>query len=234
MRNSLILFLAFAFAFALASGPGQVLAQSPEATRLDLSDSGRSYLEAVGRRVNADVGYYSPDGAAPELATQEQLQPQARAWDGELDADAVEILLAVAAALVLAAALYQAWRFGAPASVSLRSRPRNAAAAARGGAAPAETAETAPPTLADVMAGDEWNAAVVARARAALARPAARHDLRWRTSWTARELLGRLPREEAERLRPLVAAAEHVQFGGRQASEAEVARFAPLLGGEAA
>lgn len=233
MRKSLVSLILV----VLAPSALPAAAQTPPPP-LELSESGRSYLETVGRRVNGDVGYYSPTGAIPELATGEAPPKPARDGREGLDPGTLKLLLGAAAVLALAAVLFQVWRFGAPVSVSLRARPRDAASAPRPKRNAGEAPDAAAPTLAEIMAVADRNAALVDLARGALARAAARHDMRWRTSWTARELLGRLPHEVAYGLRPLVRAAEHVQFGGRDVTEAEFARFvavaAPLLEGDRA
>ena len=72
--NAVKLILLFLFSWI-----SKAIAQSPEATTLDLTESGRSYLEAVGRRVDSDIVYYNPNLAAPELTTREQ--PSARESD---------------------------------------------------------------------------------------------------------------------------------------------------------
>ncbi|WP_177236128.1 DUF4129 domain-containing protein [Albimonas pacifica] len=203
-----------------------------------MSESGRSYLETVGRRVDADVTYADPNAPLPERATRGLPQRPGRDWSGVVPAVSLKIVLGAIAVLVLAGVALHVRRFGAPVSASFRAQPRNAAAAARTGGRPPETTETTPPSLAEIMARDDWSAAVVDLARSALLQAAERHGMRWRSSWTARELLARLPRDAAGGLRPLVRAAEHVQFGDREMSEAEFARLArsvaPLFDGRAA
>lgn len=230
--NAVKLILLFLF-----SGNSMAIAQSPEATTLDLTESGRSYLEAVGRRVDSDIVYYNPNLAAPELTTREQ--PSARESD---DAGASwpvsRHVFTGIAILILAGVLYQIWRFGAPVSVSLTSRPSDAARAMRMTDGATDAPDTAPLALGEILAISDYNAALVELARSALAQTAERNGMRWQTSWTARELLRRLPGDAAERLRPLVWTAEHVQFGNRDVSADEFTRYAndvaPLLSESAA
>jgi hypothetical protein len=229
MRN-IALILSFLF---LISGNLPALAQSPEAASLDLSDSGRSYLETVGRRVDSRVVYYDPNQAAPELNTNQRVER--RRDNADAPALPSRHVFTAIAVLFLAGVLFQVWRFGSPVSVSLTSRPSDAARALRKTDGVVDETDTAPMGLADILAMNDWNTAVVELARSALAKAAEQNGMRRQTSWTSRELLRRLPREAAERLRPLVATAELVQFGNRSVGQDEFTQYAkdiaPLLDG---
>lgn len=182
-------------------------------------------METVGRRVNGDVVYYNPNLAAPELTTREQ--PSATEQDGAgASLPIPRHVFTVISILILAGVLYQVWRFGAPVSVSLTSRPSDAARAVGRTDSRRDGMDETPLALSEILAIGDWNAALVELARSGLVAAADRHGMRWQTSWTARELLRRLPSDEAARLRPLVWAAEHVQFGKGHVGEDEFTRHA--------
>ena len=227
--------LQLAFVVLLA-GPTAVFAQNSEATPLELSESGQSYLETVGRRVDSNVVYYNPRRDAPELNTRARL-PQQDRNGSEVNAPLNRHFFTAVAILILAGVCYHIWRFGSPVSVSLTSRPSEAARAMRVSDPGGDEPDATPLALTEILALDNWNVALVELARTALAQAAEQNGMRWQTSWTARDLLRRLPREVADGLRPLVWTAEHVQFGNRTVGEAEFARYAhditPLLKGGA-
>ncbi|WP_339949737.1 hypothetical protein [uncultured Albimonas sp.] len=126
--------------------------------------------------MNGDVACYSPEGALPEPATRGQPQQPERDRSGNLTADSLDLLLGGIAVAVLAGIPHHLWRFGAPAPASPRARPNETCP---------EATAAALPTLAEILAIDDRNAALVELARRALMRAADRTGMRWQTSWIA-------------------------------------------------
>lgn len=225
--------------FALVFGACPATAQDPAAESIELSESGEAYLRTISRRINAGVAYYDPTRAAPELTT--DARPERSSPADDIDIEPVLFswnFWTILATVILAIVLFQVWRAGAPLAVSLRARPRDASRDLRPSHSVEGEEDAPPPGLAEILAMPDRNLAIIELARRALTHVAEQNDLRWQTSWTARELMRRLPAEAADRLRPLVRTAEHVQFGDRDVAEDEFQSHAnqmtPLLSGGAA
>lgn len=220
----------------LISGASPNPAKAQQAETMELSDSGRDYLETVGRRVNPNVAYFNPDRAAPELTTTARPTPARDRGDPSRPPVSNHVFTAIAV-IVLAGVAFQIWRSGSPVSVSLRSRPKDAARALRASASPDDPDTPVDLPLSDILKIGDRNLALVELARKALSEVASRNGMHWQTSWTARDLLRRLPRDAGDGLRPLVRTAEHVQFGDRTVGEDEFQAHAEdvrrLLGGAA-
>ena len=200
----------------LAATAPPSLAQSAQVESLEISDGGRDYLRTVGRRVDTNVAYYAPGSAAPELTTTETPVVEDRG-----PTEVPRFVIGAIAALILALVLFQAWRFGSPLSVSLRANTRDVVRVGPSRHGPEVPNDPTATAYRDILSIADKSAALVELARSALALAAGNNDLRWQSSWTARDLLRRLPREEGEALRPLVRLAEHVQFGQHSISEDE-------------
>lgn len=206
-----------------AALPG--LAKAQQAEQMEITESGKGYLQSVGRRVNSNVAYYDPNRAAPELTT--NARPEDRAERREVTPTRIpDHVFTAIAALVLIAVAIHIWRSGAAVSVSLRKRPGNAARDLRRSGSVDDDGAAEALQLSEILRMEDRNLALVELARRVLTDVAQQNGMHWQSSWTARDLLRRLPRDLREAMRPLVQVAEHVQFGDRHVAEEEFTFFA--------
>jgi len=215
----------------------QAFAQEATRSLFEVSPSGEAYLDSLRyRRIDTDVAYFDPTAPPPELKTTEE-PPKERdrsgtfrtmSWEGRFS-------YALFSALVIAGIAYLFYRFGGRFSVSLRPQLSNPSVKKRTGEALVEGGLRLPDNLRQILNMPDRNAALVLLAQTALEKSAAFHGLLVQQSWTWRDALRRLPRDQKEMpaLRELVLASERVQFGGRNVSEDEFGRHVeqikPLL-----
>ncbi|MEM9047218.1 MAG: DUF4129 domain-containing protein [Pseudomonadota bacterium] len=191
---------------------------------MQLTDSGRAYLEAAGRWVQGDVAYFDPSRAAPPLETRAEPETADAAPTGPQGGglQAPEIPLILLSLVVLVGAGVFFWRNRGSVAVSFRrsadnpSRPK-----AKPAMAVATGNETAP--LAGILSQKNRQTALILLARRVLDDVVAANDLLLQDSWTARDAIRRLPaaQNHLDALKALVLAAEGAQFGDRPVSDAE-------------
>lgn len=222
-----------------------VAAQDTAAAQLDIGPSGKAYLEAVGRRVNSDVGYFDPNAARPELDVKQpidrEIAPQKRhedIWDVLADISPyverwhVQLIFW----LLLAGLVYLIVRNSGGLNVSLRVAPRDAHR--QSGAAPKPQADTpdVPQSLQAILGQKDRSLALIAMVHALLSHLSEQSGILRQRSWTARDTLRRLPGDQSysAALRKMILASERAQFGNHSVSEEEFARHLavarPLLG----
>lgn len=197
-------------------------AEQPRETGLDITDTGKEYSRVIRkRRINGNVAYFDPSAPAPDLKT-DQEPPKER--ETQIDGDAIEQIPAVAkiiSFIVLAGIIYLFIRYGSGMSIAVRSAADNPERARRRKAEQQGSFAHIPADLASILKIADRREALVALAQGALARAVSSHGLLWHKSWTARDALRQLPRDQQHRkaLADLVAFGERVHFGGRDVSE---------------
>ena len=211
------------------------LAQEAEEQSVTINASGEAYLRAIRvRGVDADVVYFDPTAPAPALETDQEPEPDPGDLTTSVDFGSSRTLVGILAAAVLATALFVAIRFGSGFTVSMGRDPGNLSRRgkpARGFA----VADDVPSDLATILKMTDRREALVALAQSALARAVTAHGILLQKSWTARDALRRLPRDQTHReaLAALVAAGERVSFGGRDVTDEvfneHVAKIRPLF-----
>ena len=219
----------------LLSGVAMAQTTEDEAARttepLEIGQSGEAYLKAVGRRIDTEVAYFDPTRPAPKLETDRT--PPATLSERE-SVTPSETAAVIVAGVVLAAVLFAFFRFGSGISVSLRAQSANPERAAQARAA-MEIASREPKDLREILNMPDRRKAIVALAQSTLSRVISANSLLAQRSWTARDALRRIPRDQAHLgdVRDLVFAAERVQFGDREISqsefEAHVERVRPIF-----
>lgn len=199
-----------------------VIGQEASAERLEVLQSGEAYLRAVRlRRIKTDVVYYDPTGPAPRLDTRQR--PERQADRSKAIWSISNLPTALIAIAVLIAIANFSFRFGGGVSVSFGRDPENsgrARAAARGVA----LAGAARPKSVDAILNiPDRREALMMLAQNALATTVETNGILLQRSWTARDALRRIPKdqEHLDALRALVLASERVHFGGRDVTEDE-------------
>lgn len=207
-------------------------AQAAEAVRepMELSESGRAYLEAIsGRGIVSDVRYYDPFAPAPELKINAGPTEEPKAErGGGVSINPVIILIFAA---LLAGVVYAGTQFGGARIVSFARAPTSG----RRRRAPSDS-ETAgwPDTAGHLDVGEigkisDRRTALMLLAQQALSKAAEANGLRIARSWTVRDVLRRLPADwpHLAALHRIASANEITHFGGRAVSEEA---FQSLLG----
>lgn len=230
IAQSLCAFLLLASATAAQDAPVRI---DPGAT-----ESSEAYSQAVRwRRVHDAVQYFDPNGAAPSanLRLRERRAPTEPARSPVEDRT-IGTALAV---LVVAGVVLLVLRFGNFSTLGLGTGdPARRPAAGTGQDAEAEGPVSY--DLRDILSMPDRAQAVHMLLAAALVRAAEEVDLYLHPSWTARDILRRIPASWTGRgaLGDLTRVAEEVHFGGRTISEDEFDRVArgvvPLFRGGAA
>ena len=229
MRKRVIPLLVAVFAVSLFAT--ELLAQEVVRQRQH-SEAGSEYLRSVRfRGINTDVVYYDPLAPAPSLDTSERpvRRPQNQTdsdWSGSRT-----VTIAVTA-VVLTALAFLFFRYGGGISISLRHASENPHRPSRGThAAGVLETERLPDSLDAVVQIKDRRRALVLLAQAALSRVLDAHGVLLQRSWTARDALRHIPREQdhLDVLRSLVHASERAHFGGRDVSEGEF-RYACFAG----
>jgi len=207
-------------------------AQAAEAVRepMELSESGRAYLEAIsGRGIVSDVAYYDPFAPAPELKISAAPTEKPKVERGS--GFSIQLVMVLIFAALLAGVVYAATQFGGARIVSFARAP----ASGRRRRAPSDT-ETAgwPDTADNLDVGEigkisDRRAALMLLAQCALSTAAKANGLRIARSWTVRDTLRRLPADwpHLAALHRIASAHEITHYGGRAVSEEA---FQSLLG----
>ena len=206
--------------------------QAAEAVRepMELSESGRAYLEAIsGRGIVSDVRYYDPFAPAPELKISDGPTEKPKA---EQDSGfSFQLVVVLIFAALLAGVVYAATKFGGARIVSFARAP----ASGRRRRAPGD-GETAgwPDTADNLDVGEigkisDRRAALMLLAQRALGKAAEANGLRIARSWTVRDVLRHLPTDwpHLAAMHRIASAYEITHFGGRAVSEEA---FQSLLG----
>lgn len=207
-------------------------AQEAVAEPLEIEQSGTDYLTAIRlRRIDAGVGYFDPNAPPPKLET--RLEPQRlrdQSGDGADSVNWPPLLITLAVLLVVG---YIFVRFGGGITGLVSRSVENAERVRQEKNALADV--EVPASLERILGLNDKRQALVLLARNALAATVAANGVFLQRSWTARDALGYIPRDQSnlDALRALVMASERVQFGGRDVSEdefdAHLSRVRPLL-----
>lgn len=222
-----------------AQGAGETGGDQGPATReqLELSASGEAYLRAVGRRVDTQVGYYDPTRAVPPLDTdQEPETADATDPDGTARRSQADWPTILVTMLLIAGVAFLFFRFGGRIPVSLRPQLTDAERARQpAGDLPQTDITKGATTLRAILGMGDPEAAIVALMQTALTQVVRANGLLLQKSWTARDVLRRLPgtQPHMDALRALVLEAERVHFGGRRITredlDGHIERVRPLL-----
>ncbi len=227
----------FTCLIALALVP-QARAQQATQEPLSIGPSGEAYIQAVRRRgIDTDVAYFDPTAPAPRLETDQEPDrtPAERRSAGDLIVN--PSVMGIVAAVILIVILFFFFRFGGNMSVSLKGDAQNLARTPKSARRKQQGIASLPNDLAAILSIQDRRQALVLLAQSALSRAITANGLLLQRSWTARDALRRLPREQQhlDALSDLVAAGERVHFGGRDVPEEmfrdHVARIKPLFRG---
>lgn len=204
----------------------------------EVSQSGDEYLRSIGR-IDTNVSYIDPNAPPPPFRTDQAVDPAADYPDTNVTGNAAStrfnVFTLVAAALLIAVvAMFIV--YGGGLQVSLRRQTDNASRAKTPRAAvPGSLAAARPSGLKSILAITDRREALVRLAQSALVRTVAANGILLQDSWTARDALRRIPRDQSllTDLRALVYDSEGVLFGDRDVTEDRfqdhVARISPLL-----
>ncbi len=220
--------------FFLLCAPQVAVSQAvPQST--EISPSGQEYLRAIrARGVQSDVRYFDPTAPAPALETRETPSPRSdtsgSSGFGRLDAPATVIAL-----LILGAVIATFLRFGGSSRLALSKNITNAERRGRAGSSdlPQDTVDT--PDLAAILKNPDRKAALIALAQLLMSRGIAANGLLLQRSWTARDVLRRIPQDQSYRqeLQELILMGERVHFGDHPVSAADfdgfLSRARPVL-----
>lgn len=211
------------------------IADAEEASRqpLEIGDSGRAYMQALGfRGIETDVGYFDPTAPPPPLDTRAKPRPPTPDEDNPAQ---MSLPIALVAGVILAGLALLALRYGGGISIALQAEPADPRRAAGTKFVSGKTAVHLD-SLSAILAMRDRRRAIVELARFALDRTIEANGVLLQASWTARDALRHLPATQPHlpSLRDLVLAGERVQFGGRDVSEegfhAHLRAVEPLLG----
>ncbi|MEM9780969.1 MAG: hypothetical protein AAF899_00695 [Pseudomonadota bacterium] len=201
---------------ASASAEGTAPASRREIT---LTPTGESYLDAIdGRGVEALVGYWDPDAAAPPL----ELDPDLLRPDREDEEPTGDVATTTGfiALAVLLATLFAFFVLAGPRRVALESTGSATRPTGRRVSVNGQSADT-PPSLEEAVAEADRRRALAMLAEAALIEAARQNGQRLGRAMTMRDALFRIPGAWRGRdaLARLARAAEIAHFGGRSVSE---------------
>lgn len=186
--------------------------------------------------IQADVTYYDPKAAAPSFDTQEEPQPVEQDSDRtQVSGGEFNLPLALITGGILFVVLFLFFRFGGASSVVLRREADNAkrdkTAAGRG----RKSAPVDMQSFEGIVNNPNRQQALINLAQLLIYKAVSANDLLLQRSWTARDVLRRMPRNSSylPELSELVLKGELVHFGERKVSEEEFADYAarakPLL-----
>lgn len=214
---------------------GAASAQAEEEP-LEISQSGRDYQNAIRfRRIQTNVAYFDPTRPPPPLDTTEPV-PEAQSSDrepwriGDID---LPLALVMAAILIFILVLFA--RYGGAAGIVLRKGPQEAARRLREEHEASPFGKSEQTNLGAILSNPQRRPALIALVQLLIGRAVEANGLLLQRSWTARDVLRRLPRELAylPELKELVMIGERVHFGERPVSEEDfesfVKRAKPLL-----
>lgn len=206
----------------------------------EISQSGEEYLRSIGR-IDTDVTYVDPNAPPPPFSTDQTVDPSAPPEDSEFDLTGENVrtgfnVVSIVAAALLIAVVVMFIKYGGGLQVSLRRQSDNASRLKTGRKpTPGSLAAARPSGLNAILAMTDRREALVRLAQSALVRTVAANGILIQDSWTARDALRRIPKDQTllSDLRVLVYDSEGVLFGDRDVTEdrfqTHVARIRPLL-----
>jgi hypothetical protein len=222
--------------------PSAAGGQDAASQAIDIEPSGQAYLKSLGYRgVDTDVAYYDPTGALPALDTRAAppTPPKPGEDSSELPSTLRTLVIIFAAALLIGVMLL-VFQYGGNLTLSLQEEAQNPARSRRHRSLHPLVETGAPADLQAILATADRRRALIMLVHAALARTIAANGVLLQSSWTMRDTLRHIPKNQAhlEALRQLVLAGERVLFGNRDVSETEfqahVATIRPLVSGPSA
>ncbi|WP_254452972.1 DUF4129 domain-containing protein [Ruegeria atlantica] len=203
---------------------------------VEIGESGEAYLKAIRiSSVDSDVAYYDPSRPPPPMQTTQEPRPpsETNRWSTKGGVNFPTMLISAA---ILMAIAFVFVRYGSGFAVTLGREGENTESE-RGGRSPhaATTTPSSPGNLNLILRIGDRREALIQLAQAALSAAIKANGVLLQRSWTARDALRHLPKDQnyLSALRNLVLASERVHFGGRDVSEedfqAHVAEIRPLL-----
>ena len=201
---------------------------------LDIGETNQGYQKSVRfTRIQNDVQYYDPTKPAPDFETKEQPKPtRERTRSGAAE---VNIPFALVTGLVLCVVVFLFLRFGASGGLVLRSDAKNPKRDTATRHKARSGSSLAGPSVENLLNNPDRQQALIGLAQQLIYRAVSANDLLLQRSWTARDVLRRMPKNSSylPELSALVLKGELVHFGEREVSEEEFADFAarakPLL-----
>ncbi|MEM0949400.1 MAG: DUF4129 domain-containing protein [Pseudomonadota bacterium] len=207
-----------------------------------LTESGAAYDRTIRwQRLQTNVQYYDPDAPAPPVTRRARTSDrdlQTR-WDRLRPPTARERTVGIVlTAAIIAVIVLLVLRFGSFSALGFGGQDETTREDRESGTGSVD-ASRGPLGFADILAIQDRAVAVHALLAAVLAKAADDLGLTLHPSWTARDILRRIPADWAldRALGDLTQVAEEAHFGGRQITEEEfnrvAQRIAPLFEGKA-
>lgn len=210
------------FLFFLLTFNSEATAQNAEEQQLTINPSGEAYLRAVRLRgIDTDVAYFDPTAPPPPLDTNQKPEPTREETNRTNGIGSAPSVLSIISAAILAGIVFLFFRYGGSFSVSMKGDAENPSRRAKSSRMTSHAINDLPSDLATILKMKNRRDALVTLAQSALARAVVENGLLMQKSWTARDALRRLPKDQLHRgaLADLVAAGERVHFGGRDVPE---------------
>lgn len=222
MRN----FILFAVLTAVSGWVGTANAQEAVPGPLEIGVAGEAYLNAVGRRVDSDVGYFDPTQPPPALQTTQKIEPQEPAAP-DRGQEQAHLPTALAAFCVLGAVLFIFWRFSPAVSVSLRPNAANPERIIASLDTGVDAVAGANADLNTILNMANRQKAVMILSHKVLLHVVRTNGLLLQRSWTARDALRNLPgtQDGMEAIKELVLTSERVHFGNYEISQEDLDYF---------
>jgi hypothetical protein len=224
------------FVFLVLLAPQTVRAQT--ATELEITETSADYKRSIRLKgVQSDVRYFDPNADAPDFQTtekpkkREEIQPSERSnANGE-----VNLTTALIAGAIIVVILFLFIKFGGSSSLVLRSDVQNAKRNKSVARKRGESKAVDMQPFDGILNNPDRQQALISLAQLLIYKAVSANDLLLQRSWTARDVLRRMPRNSdyLPELSALVLKGELVHFGERDVSEEEFEDFAsrakPLL-----
>ncbi len=219
-------------------------AQEAVKEQLNIGNSGSSYLRAIRlRRIDSDVVYFDPTAPAPRFATSQELENppddrQRLAENWQIPYAGIRPLTIAITVGILVVTAYLIIRFGGNISVVMRAEAQNPSHGRSDQKSKEATKDVNPGSLDAILRTGDRRRALILLAQKALTTTVASNGLLLLRSWTARDALRHIPKDQLhlDALRNLVMASEHVQFGARDVTEEEFrehfSKIKPLFRGK--
>jgi hypothetical protein len=213
-------------------------ARAEIAKELEIDEISAEYKRSIRLKgVQSEVRYFDPNADAPDFETtekpkkREEIQPSERTESsGE-----VNLTTALIAGAIIAVILFLFIKFGGASSLVLRSDVQNAKRSKSGVRKKGESKAIDMQSFDGILNNPDRQQALISLAQLLIYKAVSANDLLLQRSWTARDVLRRMPRNSdyLPELSALVLKGELVHFGERDVSEEEFEDFAsrakPLL-----
>lgn len=217
--------IGFSLSFLGMAVPSSAPAQEPVQKIVELTESGKAYRKTVDAYgIDTTVQYFDPNGPAPELKTDKNVEKPDREdrWNVDTELDRIGDPTTIITIALLALVAFLFFKYGGAIGLSARKEPDEGtrsrpeldqglhdltAVEVRG--------------LAGVRAIKDRRRALIVLLKQVFQRAAEDNDMRIERSWTAREALRRIPEgwPHMATLASLARDTELAYFGGRTVDE---------------